>query len=116
MVGAEQELCADSASGEDAGAVPRSWAYRHTPDPEFSRVQTPSLQLPLADPVAFLERHEAVLGHNARNVINIAPEVSSQQVSTDIVQCCRARNFQTEPQGYDGLKTIVSGRLLQPAC
>ena len=39
-------------------------------------MQTPSLQLPLADPAAFLERHEAVLGHNARNVINIAPEVS----------------------------------------
>ncbi len=61
--------------------MPRSWAYRHAPDPEFSRVQTPSLQLPLADPVAFLERHEAVLGRNARNVINIAPEVGRQKTS-----------------------------------
>lgn len=69
--------CVGSTRAEDEWAPPRSWAYRHTADPELSRVQTPSLQLPLADPVAFLERHEGVLGHNARNVINIAPEVSS---------------------------------------
>ncbi len=74
-------LFAGLARAEDAGALPRSWAYRHTPDPELSRVQTPFLQLPLADPVAFLERHGAVLGHNARNVINIAPEVSSQDIT-----------------------------------
>ena len=72
-------LCAGLARAEDAEPLPRSWAYRHTPGPGFSRVQTPSLQLPLADPVAFLERHEAVLGHNARNVINIAPEVGCHQ-------------------------------------
>ena len=74
----EQDLRAGIPNAEDARAVPRSWAYRHAPDSGFSRAQEPFLQLPLADPVAFLERHEAALGHNARNVINIAHEVGSQ--------------------------------------
>ena len=56
-------------------SCPRSWAYRHAADPEFARLQTPLLQLEIADPVAYLERHEAALGHNARNVMHIAPEV-----------------------------------------
>ena len=56
--------------------MPRSWAYRHLPDNGPGTAGSASLQLELADPVAYLERHKAALGHNARNVINIAAEVS----------------------------------------
>ena len=57
--------------------LPRSWAYRHAADSEFAKVQMPSLQLRAADPVAYLVRHEAALGRNARNVMHIAAEVGS---------------------------------------
>ena len=56
-------------------ACPAHGAYRHAADPESAQLQTPSLQLETADPVAYLERHEAALGHNARNVMHIAAEV-----------------------------------------
>ena len=60
---------------QGAEVLPRSWAYRRAADPEFAQLQMPSLQLRTADPVAYLERHEAALGHNTRNVMHIAAEV-----------------------------------------
>ena len=68
-------LTAGFARAHDVESAPRSWAYHHKPETELRRLKTPSLQLQLADPLAYLQRHEAALGHNARNVINIAPEV-----------------------------------------
>lgn len=67
-------------AGCDAGyptkeGLPCAWAYHRDPLLDLNRTLVPSLQLSLADPLAYLQRHEQTLGLNARNVLHIAPEV-----------------------------------------
>ena len=69
-------LCrAGSAEAWSDGALPRGWASWHRSDAEFHRLQTPLLHLPSADPVSYLEQHGHMLGHTARSVMHIGPEV-----------------------------------------
>ncbi|CAL8463641.1 g3175 [Coccomyxa elongata] len=51
-------------------SLPQSWLAFHL---RGNGTQLPRMLLPLADPEHFLDRHSAVLGRNARNVLNIAP-------------------------------------------
>ena len=67
--------CAGTAEAWRDGALPRGWAHWHRSDAEFHRLQTPLLHLPSADPVSYLEQHGHMLGHTARSVMHIGPEV-----------------------------------------
>jgi hypothetical protein len=55
--------------------------------------EMPTLWLPLADPVSFYDTHQSVLGINARNIVNIAPEVcaafSANCGNTTLQAVCR---------------------------
>ncbi|BDA48490.1 probable lysyl endopeptidase at N-terminal half [Coccomyxa sp. Obi] len=54
-------------------SLPRSWIAFQLPGNGTHTGQLPRMLLPLADPEHFLDRHSAILGRNARNVLNIAP-------------------------------------------
>ena len=64
----------------NAGAstgTPASWALRRA---GVALPEAPELELPLADPFAFLEQHRERLGAHARAVHGLAPQVPAQRL------------------------------------
>ena len=82
--------CAASAQAWRDGALPRGWAHWHRSDAEFHRLRMPLLYLPSADPVSYLEQHGRMLGHTARNVMHIGPEVRHHLTCKLQTLMCRA--------------------------
>ena len=99
--------CARAQVDEPA---PRSWAYRHLSDNGFSIAENTSLQLELTDPIAYLERHKAALGHNAPNFGNIAPE-ASRDASPSLA---RAPLLESEPAApCNNTNSICSAHMMR---